>query len=179
MQKICELGNHIATFHRGHWGACSAMTCSWLRKVKNGVQVKNRDDMGSTGSLILAQIKAHKDFEETGDKLYTTTEIFFRFDLRWAGKHSMHRAGKGKKPEYSHRDFAQALAKDGMHYASLVFADGDQHAVGVWAKKGGPWQFLDANFDLEQTADENDFRAHLVSRLEMYNVVKATIYTVN
>ena len=55
MEEVCELGNHIATYVEGSWGICGALVCAWLGKVKANVPVNSKDDIGTTGSLILAQ----------------------------------------------------------------------------------------------------------------------------
>jgi len=170
MKEVCELGNHIATYVEGSWGICGAMVCAWLNKVKAKVPVKRKEDIGTTGSLILAQHGVMKRDTDAG-----RLHLFRKFGL---GLGQTVEYNAMAEPRYGHRSFAASLAAPGNYYASIVWFHEDEpcfHAIGV-SSTASEWQLCDPNWSLWQTIDKNDFITTLAAHLEYHDVVTATSF---
>lgn len=171
MDKVCDLGNHVATFVSNSWGICGPIVCSWLSKVKAATPVRSSNDLGSTGSLILSQHLVMKNPDAVEGK----RALFKKFGLTELIKTELMQSGQ---PAYSHRNFGAVLANPGLYYASIVMNSGGAtayHAIGVSSTQGS-WQLCDPNFAIWETDDKGSFLQTLYAHVDYLDVVAATIF---
>lgn len=167
-ERIFALDNHVATFHDS-WGICGAYVCSWFAQIKKGIKVKKPHEIGSLGSMVLAQGKVIKAKTEEAGR----NGLFEKYGLV-VGHHT----------ELFNKDFSFATLVrianfPACYYLSIGFElPGDEiahHAVGIHYD-GQAVYFLDANNGLFKFRFHHELVEELVGGWFPYEALAADVY---